>query len=119
MLSERDSSAMPHTKSNDESPAVGFDPLGAPGWILDTTVGPAPRLCQGDLIKFSCEKNALRRLGIVITADCDLEKNKHARLVTLVPILSVREIIEFCLIIEDCERKSAEIEKYLCKQSVD
>lgn len=91
-----------------------------PGWLLDRSIGPNARLTQGDLVKFEKEDDPLRRVGIVVTADCDLEQRKHAKLVTLVPLVSPRVILESYLLIEDCEKKRELIERYAFRRfSVD
>lgn len=88
---------------------------GIQGWLLDDTVGPDAKLRQGDLIAFEGSENPLRKAGIIVTADCDLQQRKHARLVTLVPVVDARTILEQYLLLEDCERKSEQIESYLFK----
>lgn len=95
---------------------MGSDVLdGVPGWLLDDAVGPDAKLRQGDLIVFEASKNPLRKVGIIVTADCDLEQRKHARLVTLVPVVDARTVLEQYLLLEDCERKRDQIESYLFK----
>ncbi|QFR32248.1 hypothetical protein [Ancylobacter sp. TS-1] len=86
-----------------------------PGWLLDDTVGPDAKLRQGDLIVFERSESPLRKVGIIVTADCDLELRKHARLVTLVPVVDARTVLERYLLFEDCERKRDIIETYLFK----
>jgi hypothetical protein len=86
------------------------------GWQLDTAVSPGATLNQGDLVRFPSSEDALRRAGIVVTADCDLKNKKHARLVTLAPIVTVEVILERCLLVEDCERKMDLIEAYVFKE---
>ncbi len=86
------------------------------GWILDESVAPTAHLTQGDLIKFEDQTESLRTVGIVVTADCDLENKKHARLVTLIPVVSVKTLMENYLLPEDCEKKRAQIENYVFKQ---
>lgn len=86
------------------------------GWILDKAVGPDTKIRQGDLIKFKVHDNALRHAGIIVTADCDLEQKKHARLVTLIPVVTAKLILERYLILEDCERKRQMIEDYAFKE---
>lgn len=88
---------------------------GVPGWLLDDAVAPDAKLRQGDLIVFEGSENPLRNVGIIVTADCDLEQRKHARLVTLVPVVDARTILERYLLFEDCERKRDLIESYLFK----
>lgn len=85
------------------------------GWILDEFVAPDAHLKQGDLIKFDKEESPLKRAGIVVTADCDLEKKKHAKLVTLVSVIPVQIIMEHYLLLEDCEKKKPQIESYAYK----
>ena len=85
------------------------------GWLLDDAVGPEAKLRQGDLIVFEGAENPLQRVGIIVTADCDLERKKHARLVTLVPVLDTRTVLERYLLLEDCENKRDQIETYLFK----
>jgi hypothetical protein len=82
------------------------------GWVLDETVGPDAKLRQGDLIRFEGNDNALRQAGIIVTADCDLEQKKHARLVTLVPVVTIQTALEHYLLTEDCERKRPQIEDF-------
>lgn len=82
------------------------------GWTLDQAIAPDAHLKQGDLIRFSDEKSHLRRAGIVVTADCDLERRKHANLVTLVPVVSIKVLLENYLLPEDCGRKRQQIEDY-------
>lgn len=87
-----------------------------PGWLLDDAVGPDAKLRQGDLVVFEDAESPLREVGIIVTADCDLEQRKHARLVTLVPIVDAQTVLEQYLLIEDCERKRDLIETYLFKE---
>lgn len=86
------------------------------GWVLDERVAPNAKLRQGDLIKFHGSQGPLREVGIVVTADCDLEQNKHARLVTLVPAISTKVILEYYLLLEDCERKRDLIERFVFRK---
>lgn len=83
------------------------------GWVLDEVVLPNARIRQGDLIRFEGATDTLRKLAIVVTADCDLEQKKHARTVTLVPVVSATTIIEHYLIPDDCEKKKPLIEQYV------
>ncbi|MFM5680212.1 hypothetical protein ACET8V_04780 [Aeromonas veronii] len=85
------------------------------GWILDEYIHPSASLKQGDLIKFSDEKDPLRKVGIVVTADCDLNNKKHANLVTLIPVVTVKDIMENYLLLEDCDKKKEQIENYAFK----
>lgn len=71
-------------------------------WHLYETVQDNALLQQGDLINF--KDDVPWRLGLVVTADCDLDKRKHSRLVTLVPLLTVNEVICRCLIFDLFER---------------
>jgi hypothetical protein len=89
---------------------------GVKGWLLDDTVGPDAKLRQGDLIVFDRAESPLRKVGVIVTADCDLEQKKHARLVTLVPIVDARIVLEQYLLLEDCERKRELIEAYMFKE---
>lgn len=82
------------------------------GWILDDVVLPSARVRQGDLIKFEEATDVLRKLAIVVTADCDLEQKKHGRTLTLVPIVTAVTIIENYLIPDDCEKKRELIERF-------
>lgn len=84
-----------------------------PGWILDKEVAPGAHLRQGDLVHFSEVENPLRKTGIVVTADCDLEQRKHARLITLVPLIPPIVALEHYLIPEDCDKKRDAIESFL------
>nr|WP_034340742.1 hypothetical protein [Herbaspirillum sp. B39] len=82
------------------------------GWLLDEFISPTATLTQGDLIKFDGETDPLKQVGIVVTADCDLERKKHAKLVTLIPVVSVKVLLEHYLLPEDCERKRSQIESF-------
>jgi len=86
------------------------------GWILDEAILPNARIRQGDLIRFHNASDPLRAAGIVVTADCDLENKKHARLLTLAPVVSGITIVEHYLIPEDCERKRDLIESYVFRE---
>ena len=87
-----------------------------PGWVLDETVAPTTKLRQGDLINFENSDDELHRIGIIVTADCDLDRKKHARLVTMVPVVTALTILERYLLIEDCEKKRELIEDYAFNQ---
>lgn len=86
------------------------------GWIFDDYIAPDARLSQGDFIRFDGEDSPLRKFGIVVTADCDLEQRKHARSLTLVPVVPSSTVLEYYLIPEDCEKKRSMIERYVFKQ---
>ncbi|MDX7820536.1 hypothetical protein JJJ22_10995 [Aeromonas caviae] len=86
------------------------------GWILDEYIPPSASLKQGDLIKFTDETDPLRKVGIVVTADCDLSNKKHAKLVTLIPVVTVKDIMENYLLLEDCDRKKEQIENYAFRE---
>jgi len=86
------------------------------GWILDKFVAPDATLKQGDLIRFENKTDPIRKAGVVVTADCDLELKKHAKLVTLIPVVPVKVILENYLLPEDCEKKRAQIESYAFKE---
>lgn len=73
-------------------------------WQIYGRATPQDNLNQGDLIKFD-EGNGKSLWGIVVTADCDLENRKHSRLVTLVPLLSVQQLICRCLAFDFVEYK--------------
>lgn len=76
----------------------------ASGWIFEDRVLPTSHLSQGDLIAFE-NSEPLRRYGLVVTADCDLENRKHGRLVTLVPVVELVDIVEYYLLLEHCDRQ--------------
>lgn len=90
------------------------------GWILDEKVAPNASLKQGDLIRFSQDdeknKDPLKLLGIVVTADCDLKNKKHAKVVTMVPVVDVKTLMENYLLPEDCEKKRGQIESFAFKK---
>lgn len=69
-----------------------------PVWQFYRSVSDDDTLQQGDLIRFA--DGEPWRLGLVVTADCDLDKRKHSRLVTLVPLLTVNDVICRCLAFE-------------------
>lgn len=87
-----------------------------PGWILDEVVSPDAKLRQGDLIRFEKRDSELQRTGIIVTADCDLAQRKHARLVTMVPVVTAQIVLERYLLLEDCEKKRGLIEDYVFSQ---
>lgn len=84
-------------------------------WDLYEAVGSEDVLRQGDLIKFSNEELP-PFYGIVVTADCDLDNKKHSRLVTLVPLLSVQEIICRCLALDTFEVQKDALQQYCRRQ---
>lgn len=86
------------------------------GWILDEFVAPGAGLTQGDLVTFEGNTDPLKKAGIVVTADCDLEQKKHAKLVTLIPVVPVKVLMENYLLPEDCEKKRTQIESYAFKE---
>lgn len=93
----------------DMSHAVQVD-----GWIFDQKISPSATLNQGDLIEFPSGTD-IQRFGLVVTADCDLQKNKHGRLITLVPIVTMATVMERYLLIEQCDRQRAQILHYACQ----
>jgi hypothetical protein len=46
-------------------------------------------LSQGDIILWRDGKASFEKLGVVVTADCDLVRNKHWGRVSVVPVLSI------------------------------
>lgn len=84
------------------------------GWSTEDRVLPDARLQQGDLIAFQSD-DRLRRFGLVVTADCDLAQRKHARLVTLVPVVELVDIVECYLLPELCERNREQITASVAK----
>lgn len=80
-------------------------------WDLYEAVDSGDVLRQGDLIKFSGGKLP-PSYGIVVTADCDLDNKKHSRLVTLVPLLSVQEIVCKCLAFDVFEAQKEALQQY-------
>ncbi|NOT88856.1 MAG: hypothetical protein HOP03_11815 [Lysobacter sp.] len=93
-----------------------MEALDDPVWNMYTGVAPSDILQQGDLIKFSKE-GVIDRYGIVVTADCDLDKRKHSRLVTLVPLLSVEDVICQCLSFDAFEHYSSKLKDF-CRISL-
>jgi hypothetical protein len=85
-------------------------------WREYIHVGAADSLQQGDLIKFS-PNSMPSYYGIVVTADCDLDKRKHSRLVTLVPLLSVDDIVCSCLAFDAIENHAEAIQQF-CRRSL-
>lgn len=86
------------------------------GWLLEKSVSVDPHLRQGDLVWFRESMDPMRTVGIVVTADCDLKNRKHAQLVTLVPLLSVRVVLERYLFLEACALQRSQLRKYLYKK---
>jgi hypothetical protein len=73
-------------------------------WDVYERTSSKEKLNQGDLIRFDGGDSGVT-WGVVVTADCDLENRKHSRLVTLVPLLSVQQIIVKCLAFDFVEYK--------------
>ncbi len=104
-------------------PATGVEPGGAQvaeasrtsAWQIYERASPQDRLRQGDLIQFN-DNDPLRRFGVVVTADCDLEQRKHGQLITLVPLVTVQTVVEHYLLIEELDRQRDNIWSYLRKQ---
>ncbi|WP_144409549.1 hypothetical protein [Martelella endophytica] len=86
------------------------------GWTLEKISAVKPCLRQGDLIVFSDYEDETKRCAIVVTADCDLEQKKHANLVTLVPVVSEKTILERYLLPDDCNSKIDHIVKFALKE---
>lgn len=86
------------------------------GWDLEQSVSAKPCLKQGDLIVFPEEVDETRRVAIVVTADCDLERKKHANLVTLVPVVTEKLILERYLLPDDCTSKIEQIRGHAMKE---
>lgn len=84
-------------------------------WQIYERVSPQERLKQGDLIEFGGE-DTLRRFGLVVTADCDLEQRKHGQLITLVPLVDVRTVVEHYLLLEELDRQRDNIWAYVRKK---
>ncbi|WP_424681282.1 hypothetical protein [Frateuria sp. YIM B11624] len=85
-------------------------------WALYESVAPGDWLQQGDLIRFK-EEDRPAYYGVVVTADCDLGNRKHSRLVTLVPLLSIEEIICKCLAYDAFENYKDALHQY-CKRQL-
>jgi len=85
------------------------------GWEQDDRITPDSTLRQGDLIHFFEPDDRIQNYGIVVTADCDLEQKKHARLVTLVPVVSAKAILERYILVEECDSKITCMLQYACK----
>ena len=73
-------------------------------WETYSKASPKDKLSQGDLIRFD-EGDDSATWGVVVTADCDLENRKHSRLVTLVPLLSIQQLVCKCLASDFVEHK--------------
>lgn len=84
------------------------------GWTIEEKVELNPQLRQGDLIAFQTN-DRLRRFGIVVTADCDLVQRKHARLITVVPVVELVDVVEYYLLLERCEKSRQNITSYVSK----
>lgn len=80
------------------------------GWEIYASVQPNEYLRQGDLLVFPSSDD-LRKYGLVVTADCDLKNRKHGRLVTLVPVLTPRSIVEQYLLLEQCDKQREQINR--------
>lgn len=74
------------------------------GWSVYDKVPNRTEIKQGDLVAFENTDN-LKKFALIVTADCDLSRRKHGRLLTLVPVLEVRDVVEQYLLIEQCDRQ--------------
>lgn len=83
-------------------------------WKVYQRVEKDATLQQGDLVKFNSE-DRVYDFGVVVTADCDLDKRKHSRLVTLVPLMTVDAVICKCLALDYFELQ-VEALKGICKR---
>lgn len=83
-------------------------------WIAYERIDKDSILQQGDLIKFNGEGRS-HDFGLVVTADCDLDKRKHSRLVTLVPLMSVDAVICKCLALDYFELQNDSL-KNACRR---
>lgn len=86
------------------------------GWEVEQAVSATPCLKQGDLIVFPDESDKAKRAGIVVTADCDLERKKHANLVTLVSVVDEEFILERYLLPDDCGAKKEQIKSFALRK---
>lgn len=85
-------------------------------WRLYEEVAPSDTLQQGDLISFPTNQKPFE-YGVVVTADCDLDKRKHSRMVTLVPLLTVEQVICHCLAYDTLE-KNTDVLRQFCKKQL-
>lgn len=46
---------------------------------------------QGDIIKFSKVEHPWKKWGVIVTADCDIDKGKHLDVLSYVPLLELHE----------------------------
>lgn len=91
------------------------EPPRTSAWQIYERASPQDRMRQGDLIQFN-DSDPLRCFGIVVTADCDLEQRKHGQLITLVPLVTVKTVVEHYLLIEELDRQRENIWSYVRKQ---
>lgn len=50
-----------------------------------------PKLAQGDIIIFNKPKKNWEGIGIIVTADCDIEKGKHGGVISYVPAIKLHD----------------------------
>jgi hypothetical protein len=87
------------------------------GWDIEHAVSATPCLKQGDLIVFPDEPDKAKRTAIIVTADCDLERKKHANLVTLVSVVDEEFILERYLLPDDCAAKREQIRSFALREN--
>lgn len=82
-------------------------------WHVEESVPDLAKLGQGDLLRFGAKEPYT--YGVVVTADCDLDKKKHSRIVTYVSLISSADVICESLIHDLVSRREGDCAKILCK----
>ena len=79
---------------------------------------PSDEIRQGTVIKFDTE-NEDEKLGIIVTADCDIAQNKHGRYLSYCNIITLDSYIRNYFIQKKCQKKIVEKLKSLKSQIQD
>lgn len=77
------------------------------------SVGFDESLRQGDILKVKVDKDKFE-YGVIITADCDLAQKKHRGEVTYLKIISLRDYVESCWLVDEIFYKpeKSEVRKF-------
>ena len=68
---------------------------------------PSDEIRQGTIIKFDTEE-ADEKLGIIVTADCDIAQNKHGKYLSYCNIITLDSYIRNYFIQKKCQKKIVE-----------
>src|SRR5256885_8963072 len=70
-----------------------YTPLSQSQFSECTPNTDAAPLHQGDIFHWLASVDPWSKFGLIITADCDIRKNKHRGILSYVPILTLRDYL--------------------------